>query len=223
MGNQLCQKRIVEGRDEVTGIAMGIQPDAGALWPLPVTDASGAGTKSMMRRLGVDAAFDGMAEKAYIGLLERQWFAAGNPQLLRHEVYSRDHFGHGMFHLNPGVHLQKKELVGVVIKDELHRTGILIADASRQRSRGVANLIANLCGHRIGGSFLNYFLMAPLQRTVTFAQMNNIPGSVTQNLNFNMPGVADVSFHVKRVVTEGRARFCRGGTKDSCHLARIPD
>src|SRR5262245_36521291 len=187
MGNQLCQKRIVEGRDEVTGIAMGIQPDAGALWPLPVTDASGAGTKSMLRRLGVDATFDGMAEKAYIGLLERQWFTAGNPQLLHHEIHSRDHFGYGMFHLNAGVHLEKEELVGVVVEDELHGAGILIADASRQRSRSLANLIANLSGHGVGGSFLDDFLMAPLERTVTFAQMNDISGSVTQDLDFNMP------------------------------------
>src|SRR5262245_15720926 len=87
----------------------------------------------------------------------------------------------------------------------------------------MANLIPNLCGYRIGGSFLDYFLMTPLQRTVAFAQMNNIPGAVTQNLDFNMPGVADVSLHIKRVIAEGRAGLCGGGAKDSCHLARVLD
>src|SRR5262245_6817959 len=179
--DQLCQKGIVERRDEVTGIAMGVQPNTGTLRPLPVTDASGARAKSVLRRLGVDAAFDGVTEKANIRLLERQWFAAGNPQLLRYEIHSRDHFGHGMFHLNAGIHLQKKKLVGVVVKDELHRAGILITDASRQGRCGMANLIPNLCGYRIGGSFLDYFLMTPLQRTVALAQMNNISGAVTQD------------------------------------------
>src|SRR5262247_3048053 len=148
---------------------MGVQPNTGTLRPLPVTDASGARAKSVLRRLGVDAAFDGVTEKAYVGLFERQRFAAGNPQLLRHEIHSRDHFGYGMFHLNAGVHLEKEELVGVVVEDELHGAGILIADASRQGSRGLANLIANLSGHGVGGSFLDNFLMAPLERTITFA------------------------------------------------------
>src|SRR5262245_25847990 len=128
-----------------------------------------------------------------------------------------------MFHLYARVHLQKEKLVALVVKDELHRAGILITDASRQGRCGMANLIANVCGYRIGGSFLDYFLMTPLQRTVTLAQMNNISGAVTQNLDFNMPGVADVPFHVKRVIAEGRAGFCGGGAKDSRHLARIPD
>src|SRR5262245_34442544 len=179
MDDQLCQKGIVEGRDEVTGIAMGVQPNTGTLRPLPVTDASGARAKSVLRRLGVDAAFDGVTEKAYVGLFERQRFATGDPQLLCHEVQSRNHFGHRMFHLNARVHLQKEKLVAVVVKDELHRAGILITDASRQRRCGMANLIANLCRYGIGGSFLDYFLMTPLQRTVALAQMNNISGAVT--------------------------------------------
>ena len=118
-----------------------------------------------------------------------------------------------MLDLNTCVHLKKEKLVGVVVKDKLHRAGILIADAARQGGRGVTDLIAHLCGHGASGSFLDDFLMAPLQRTVTLAQMNDIAGSVAQNLDLNMPGIADVSFHVKRVVAERRPGFCGGGAE----------
>src|SRR5262249_62013063 len=190
MDDQLCQKGVVEGREGVTGIAMGVQPTPGTLRPLPVTDASGARAKSVLRRLGVDAAFDGVTEKVYVGLFERQRFATGDPQLLRHEVHSRNHFGHGMFHLNARVHLQKEKLVAVVVKDELHRAGILIIDAPCQGRCGLANLIANVCGYRIGGSFLDYFLITPLRRTVAPAPMNKNYGPVTPNPAFHMPSVA---------------------------------
>ena len=110
----------------------GYPANAGAIRCLPMGDAPGTRTKSMLRRLGVDAAFDGMTEEANIGLFKRQRFTARDPQLLRHEVDSGDHFRHGMFHLNARVHLEKEKLVGVVVKDKFHRAGVLITDASRQ-------------------------------------------------------------------------------------------
>ena len=69
--------------------------------------------------------------------------------------------------------------------------------------------------------FLDELLMTPLQGTSALAQVNHVAKSVTQHLNFNMPGIADVSFHVKRVVAESRSCFRRCGAEGSLHLLRI--
>jgi hypothetical protein len=85
----------------------------------------------MLWRLGVDAAFDGMTRKANIRLFESERFTPRDPQLLRHEVDSSDHFRHGVFHLDAGVHLEKEKFVGIVVEDEFHSAGILITDTAR--------------------------------------------------------------------------------------------
>ena len=86
---------------------MGVEADAVACRSLPFGDQAGAGAKAVLRRLGGDAAFDGMAGKGYIGLLKRQRLAAGDAQLLRDQIDAGDHFSDRVFDLDARVHLEK--------------------------------------------------------------------------------------------------------------------
>src|SRR5688500_16236952 len=78
MDDQLGQQRIIIGRHEVTGVAVAVDPNARAIWSLPVGDATGTGAETVLRRFGVDAAFDGVAGYSDIRLLQRQRLAAGD-------------------------------------------------------------------------------------------------------------------------------------------------
>ena len=49
-----------------------------------------------------------------------------------HQIYSGDLFRHAMFHLQACIHLEEVELVGVVVVDELDRTGGGIVHGLRQ-------------------------------------------------------------------------------------------
>ena len=46
--------------------------------------------------------------------------------------------------------------------------------------------------------------------------------SVAEHLHFHVPGVADVTFHVERVVAEGGPGFRGRGAEGGLHLVRIP-
>src|SRR5947209_19276277 len=50
---------------------------------------------------------------------------------------------------------------------------------------------------------LEYFLVAPLTRTVAFTKMNTMPFRVHQHLDFDVPGAFQVAFQVDTVVVEG--------------------
>ena len=57
----------------------------------------------------IDAAFDGPALQLYVRLPDLQLFAGGHADHLLHEVDAGDQFGDGVFHLQAGIHLEKKE------------------------------------------------------------------------------------------------------------------
>ena len=123
----------------------------------------------MLRRFGGDAALDGVAVEANIGLFERQRLAAGDAQLLRDQIDAGDHLGHRMFDLDARVHFEKVKGAGVVVVNELDGAGALVADAARQGRRSVADLRAHFHGHGVGRRFFDDLLMAPLQRAVALA------------------------------------------------------
>ena len=57
--------------------------------------------------LGVDAAFDRMAEKTDVFLLQRQRRTGGDADLFGDEIDAGDRLGHGMLDLNARVHLDE--------------------------------------------------------------------------------------------------------------------
>ena len=93
-------------------------------------ETSGAGSESVPRRFGDDPRFERGAtgrqrlERLRPGHRCRQRFgpsSGGDLQLRIHEVHPVDLLGHGVFHLEPGVHLQEVEGSRPVLEQELDR------------------------------------------------------------------------------------------------------
>ena len=82
----------------------------------------------MGRILGVDPAFDGMPGEAD-RLAERERPAQRNQDLLLDQVDPGDLLGHGMLHLDAGIHLQEVELA--VLVQEFDRPSIDVAHLAR--------------------------------------------------------------------------------------------
>ena len=57
--------------------------------------------------LSIDPAFDRMAGELDLLLAHADGFATGDAQLLSDQIHTRDHFGHRVLHLDPGVHLHE--------------------------------------------------------------------------------------------------------------------
>src|SRR5919108_2006385 len=108
-----------------------------------------------------------------------------------------------MLDLNACVHFKKVKLVGVLIKDEFHGPGTLIAYGARQSNGGAANFHANFFVNAPSRRFLNDLLMPQLQGTIALAEVNHVAKPVTENLNLDVPRIFDVLLHIKGVIAKG--------------------
>ena len=90
--------------------------------------------------LGVDAAFDRVAEKTDVLLLQRQRRAGGDADLLADEIDAGDHLGHGMLDLNARVHLD--EIEAAVLVEEFDRAGAGILQFAHRLGADLADLAA---------------------------------------------------------------------------------
>src|SRR5690606_10519759 len=68
----------------------------------------------------------------------------------------------------------------------------------------LADLVAFLRTDRRPACFFPDLLVAPLQRTVSHAQMHGIALAVAEDLNLDMTRLAEVFFHIDAVIAESR-------------------
>src|SRR6185312_4168403 len=124
--DELADHRIVVRRNAIAVVDVRVDAHAGAAGAFEALDRAGTGHERI-RILGVDAAFDGVAVDLDVGLLDRQLLAAGDQQLLAHEIHTGDEFGHRMLDLDARVHLDEVE--APVLVQKLERAGAAVADA----------------------------------------------------------------------------------------------
>ena len=106
-------------------------------------------------------------------LPQAQWLSLGDPNHFPYQVDPGDKLGHGMLHLDAGVHLQEIEFLGDIVVEKLQRTGASIADRLRERHRGGAKIPADVVGQRRRWRLFPDLLAAALQRTLTLEEMHD--------------------------------------------------
>lgn len=106
-----------------------------------------------------------------------------------------------MLDLEAGVHLDEIELA-VFIK-ELNRADAPVLELAHGHGDDLADFLAAFGVQRRGGRLFPDFLVAALQGTVALAQMNRVAAPVAKHLDFDVPGLSEVFFHIEGVVAEG--------------------
>ncbi len=149
-----------------------------------------------------------MALEQHVLLAERQLGARGDADLLVDQVNAGDHLRHRMLHLQAGVHLDEVELA--VLVEELDRADAAVLQLAHGIGDDLADLLALRRVERGGGSLLQDFLVAALQRAVAFAQMDRVAPAVAQHLDLDVARLAEILLHVERIVAEGGLGFRAG-------------
>ena len=217
--DQLADQGVVEGGDLVARVHVAVDSHAGPARWQPAGDLAGGRAEVVAGILGVDAAFDRMADEAHVLLAHREGFAAGDAQLLSDQVDAGHHLGDRVFHLDAGVHLHEVEAAAAV-HQELHRAGALVADAAGRRYGRLAHAPPQLWIEPRAWGFLQEFLVAPLNGAVALAQVHHIAVAIGQHLHFHMAGPVDEFLHVEAGVAEGRLRFALGRLEEVLELIR---
>ena len=112
-----------------------------------------------------------------------------------------------MFHLHTGIHFNEIEMFFILIHKELYRPCIEVIDILHQLDGGITDIITQLLRKRPGRRHFNNFLMAALDRAVTFKQMNNMSRFITENLHLDVLRIHDTFFHIHLIAAESHFRF----------------
>ena len=144
-GGHLDEHRVVEGRDDRSGEALGaVEPDAESARRTVGEDFSVIRHELIFGILGGDAALDGVTAAGHLVLHRHADFGAVQRVSLRdedlgaHQVEAGDDLGDGVLDLDARVHLDEKPFVAVEIEEKLDGAGIVVMDPPGHARRGVA-------------------------------------------------------------------------------------
>ncbi len=126
--DELGNHRVVKRRDLPAGFDAGVDADIARQFQRH--DRTGRWQEVMLRILGIDARFDGMAVDADFILGKRQLFAGCNAELPFDEIEAGDRLGDRMLDLEPGIHFNEPDGVGpqlfAAVGDEFDGAGAAV-------------------------------------------------------------------------------------------------
>ncbi len=152
---------------------------------------------------------------------DRQFFAIGHADHLFDQINAGDQLGHGVFHLQTRVHFKEIE-IPVAIDNEFHRAGTGIANGLRQCDSLIAHLFAGLFIQKRAGRFFDHFLIAPLDRAFTLAQINRVSVSIGQHLNLNVSRLRDEFLDKNAIIAKAAGGLVPGTLEPLAGLLVIP-
>ena len=185
-------------------------------WITPGDGANVSGSSALI------AALDRVAVEGHVPLLERQPLARRDPDLLLDDVDAGDELGHRVLDLDAGVDLEEVE-VALVVEQELERAGVGVLHRARGVDDRAAELAAHLLGDRDRRPFLEQLLMAPLDRALALAEMDDRAVVIAEHLELDVARVLDVLLEVDVADAERRLRLALRGLERLAQLARRAD
>ena len=141
--DDLREHRVEAAADLGAHVDAGVDPDPVADRPAERLDAAGRRQEPILGILRIQADLDRMAGRPHVALLETERFTGRDPELVGDQVSPGDELGHGMLHLEPGVHLHEGRLASFV-DEELARAGVHVSDRARERERRLAQALAQV-------------------------------------------------------------------------------
>src|ERR1700712_944459 len=125
--DELADHRVVERRNGVTGLDVGVHSDAETARGAEACDCSRTRCEAAVGVFRVDATLDRVAPDDYVVLGQAERNPAGDLQLEFNEVDSADLFRYRVLHLDTGIHLDEVIRAVDVVEHELDRAGVLVA------------------------------------------------------------------------------------------------
>ena len=199
VGDDLREHGVIVGRDRAALDERAVNADA--LSFVQMHDLTCGGQEVVGGIFGVNACLNRVAGKRW--RLHCQLLTSSDSHLPLHEVDASDHFGDGMLHLQSGVHLHEEELVGRVVGDEeLDGSCTDVAHAARDLARCFADALPGCLIEQRRRRFFDDLLVATLQRTFAFTQVNDRAVAISQNLHLDVAGLLDEALEKERVIAE---------------------
>src|SRR5690349_20598527 len=111
-----------------------------------------------------------------------------------------------MFDLEARVHLKEVE-VTVLVDDELDRASGVVADCLGERHGLSTHRLSRLCVDERARRLLYDLLVAPLDRALALAEMDDVTMLIAEHLDLDMARLLDIFLDEHAIIAEARARF----------------
>src|SRR5260370_27546628 len=141
-----------------------------------------------------------------------EMFSGSDSDLFAHQVAPEDLFGNRMFYLNPRIHFHEIEIT-VLIDEIFHRARVFIANRCCEFYGAATHFLSNIIINHRGRAFLDDLLVAPLDRAIAFAEMNDAAVTIATDLKLNMVGTNDKLLHIDTAIPEGLLSLSSGRVK----------
>ena len=135
-----------------------------------------------------------------------------------YEVGGSHHLGNAVLDLDPRVHFDEVEL-SVGREQKLDRADIGVANDLRRAHRSLAHFFAQALGHYGAWRFFEDLLMAPLDRAVALAEMDDVAIVVGQDLEFDVARMLEVLLEIHGARAESGFGSPRGPAKKFAQFA----
>ena len=171
-------------------------------------DHPGVGPEGICRILGGDAALQGGTTDTQLVLTDSdlvEGLPRCDPQLRLHQVNVGDFLRDGVFHLDTGVHLDEHVATGPRprgLDEELDGPGAGVVDGLGEFHGIGCQCRTQLVADMRSGGDLHHLLVAALNGTVAFEEMNDVALAVGQHLHLDVTGSRNCLLHEHRRVAE---------------------
>ena len=202
---QLGQQGVIVGRDGVILIDRSVDAHTDSAGRQIRRHGSCTRQEIVFGVFRIDPTLNGMALQDDVFLLDAEWKACRDLNLIPYDVNRRDLLGHGVLDLESWIHFDKVELT-FLVEEKFHGSRVVVAHRAGDGDGGVAHLFTELLRQDQRGSDLDQLLMASLDRAIPFSKMDDIAVAISQNLEFNMMRPLDIFFDKHAAV----AKRCLG-------------
>ena len=132
--------------------------------------------------------------------------AGGNQDLLLHQIDARDRLGDRVLHLQPGVCLEKVEVVRL-IDEKLEGARVGIARRFRGAHGGLTDPVPDIGGDRRGRFFQHLLVPRCLEGAIPLAEVDHLAMLIRQDLDLDVTGLLEVLLEVDIRGAECRRRL----------------
>src|SRR5262245_27542469 len=193
--DQLGDHRIVKDRHLRALVNAAIVSQAESLRQTQSLDPSRTRHEISLRIFRVNAAFNGIAGLSNVALAPGQIATSGHFDLRLDQVDTDNPFRNGVLDLKPGIHFEKVEIL-LVVQEKFQGSGADVSDGTRALDSDAADAPPRAVLQSRRRRFLDDFLMAPLDRTFSVIEMDDMPVIVGEDLDFHVTRLFDELFDV---------------------------
>ena len=203
VADEFRQHGVEVRRDAGAGPQPCIDPQTAPFGKCGVCDVARGWPELVVRIFCIDPRLHRVSRRPGRYQVREGWqFVRRQAQHPLHQVHAVDAFRHAVLHLQPGVHFEEVEAPGGGIVEKLNGARHAVPDTCEECAGLPVQFFAHGRRQVRRRTFLDYFLVPPLEGAVPVSDDEHVAATVAERLHLDVARRGDQCFQVQVVVAE---------------------